>query len=59
MPARHRCICSEYPSGHFFRSKSALYNHRREQDLHRLDYEDIEIPDSIETGEDFEDGKFS
>src|ERR1700740_3740191 len=51
-PAMHQCICSDYPSGHFFRSKSVLYNHRRT--LVRLGHE---IPDpTIETGENFEDG---
>jgi hypothetical protein len=45
----HQCICSDYPSGHFYRSKSALYNHQRA--LRRLDHENME-PD-----EDFDDSK--
>ena len=49
-PAIYRCVCSNYSSGHFFRTKSALYNHRRA----------FSGPDEIiETGEDLEGGKGS
>ena len=52
----HQCICSDYPSGHFFRSRTARYVHQSE--LEPLDHEEIEIPDSfMETGEGSENGK--
>jgi hypothetical protein len=33
--ARFYCICSLYPSGHYFRSKSAYYTHRQTLNLEK------------------------